>query len=262
MSRASENPSSYESPPDSETPLPPDAHPNSSDTVNFYGKQLPKAKLEPFFKFYDADHKLTPQERQLMASDLDSIRSTLILWGFFDGSLAFFAPTFYRNFLELKKSGQLPGVKPIRRFVHRPMLSTAIGSVAYFVSIYFHAQRSISFYTLRLQSQVLAGENTESNQRRLDVWKTFTPSQVTFYYLYYRKLSQDLGFVLPDPRNTKPHDVYYRPPEHEKHHETKPHWDEIRRQNGFEGRDHDDTASGSVGGNASAWDKIRRGRKD
>lgn len=264
---------------------------NPNEKVNFYGRKVSRAQLEPLVEFYKADHELTAQDRKIMASDLEKVRNTSVMWGMLDASLAFFVPTMYQRYVSSKTAIQGDALRkiPVRRFIHRPMLSMVIGTAVYFTSILYTANKLINSQVDKLTTAVSASESEEESERLkrlLSVWKSMLPSQVTFYYLYYWKSSQDPSFILKDPVKMaqNPHEVHYIPPAHhkrliggfvsepelEKH---LPHWEQIRKENGFiesEQREdipemEDSTISetplpdDSANKPKSAWERIRKG---
>lgn len=224
---------------------------NPNETVNFYGRKVSRSQLEPLVEFYKADHELTAQDRNRMAADLEKVRNTSVMWGMLDASLAFFGPTMYRRYVTSKATKEAESLRkiPVRRFIHRPMLSVVIGTAVYFTSILYNANKQINSQVDKLTTAVSASESeaeSESLKRMLNVWKSMLPSQVTFYYLYYWKSSQDPSFILKDPvkMTQNPHEVHFIPPsqhkrlfggfvsdlELDKH---LPHWEQIRKENGF-----------------------------
>lgn len=276
-----------------------------NEKVTFFGKQVTRAQIEPFVKFYNADHNLSADDRKVMATELNWISNSSQLWGMFDASLAFFAPTFYRRYTTAKATNVVESWRnlPVRRFIHRPFLSTMIGTLTYFVSVVYHSKTSLDYQVALLEKEITspqtAPEESEAKKRQLQVWKTMVPTQMTFYYLYYWKSSQDPSLILKDPRTMtqNPHEVHYLPPpeaaEHPKlpfaHAEPEreaPHWAKIRASNGFaaseQGSSDDEPKEEipepevSAGGSyedvetslpisdkpepkRSAWDRVRRG---
>lgn len=225
------------------------ADPN--EKVTFFGKQVTRAQIEPYIKFYDADHHLTPDDRKTMATELNWISTSSQLWGMFDASLAFFAPTFYRRYTTAKatKVAELWRNMPVKRFIHRPFVSTMMGTLTYFLSVIYHSKNSLDYQVSLLEREITAPEteqeDAESKRRQLTVWKTMVPTQMTFYYLYYWKSSQDPLLVLKDPRTMtlNPHEIHYMPPKEAEntgivegqhdHVKEAPHWAKIRASNGF-----------------------------
>lgn len=261
---------------------------NSNEKVNFFGKQVTRAQLQPFVKFYEADHNLTTEDRKVMATELNWISNSSQIWGMLDASLAFFAPTFYRRFMNSKTSKVAENVRnmPVRRFIHRPFLSTMIGTATFFVSVIYHNKNLLDYTVTLLDKEIASNEfnqdQREAKKRQLGVWKTMVPTQMTFYYLYYWKTSNDPSLVLKDPRTMmeNPHEVHYIPPpqqNHGQHHENEaPQWAKIRAANGFlssEDEKKDESEDeGLLDGmledpkeevdsepKRSAWDRVRRG---
>lgn len=259
---------------------------NSNDKVNFFGRQVSRGQLQPFVKFYEADHKLTTEDRKTMAADLNWISTSSQIWGMLDASLAFFAPTFYRRYMNLKSSKGAESFRtmPVRRFIHRPFLSTMIGTATFFVSVIYHNKNLLDYTRSMLDKEIAGTELTpdqkEAKKRQLSVWNTMIPTQMTFYYVYYWKTSSDPSLVLKDPRTMaeNPHEVHFIPPaEHSGESQREaPQWAKIRAANGFQ--DVDDRKetpelSEELGDGAlepvaeaeegkparSAWDRVRRG---
>lgn len=224
---------------------------NPNDIINFYGRKVSQAQLEPLVKFYNVDRELTTEDRQTMVSDLEKVRNTSLVWGVLDGSLAFFVPTMYRRYVSSKgaKPAEALSKTPVRRFIHRPLLSVAIGSLAYFTSILYNVDKQIKKQVEGLSASVSAAESeaeSASLKRMLGVWKNMFPSQITFYYMYYWKTSRDPSFILKDPvqLTQNPHEVHFIPPAQQKRtfggfvsepeqQKNSPHWDQIRKENGF-----------------------------
>lgn len=251
---------------------------NPNDKINFYGRQVTRAQLEPFLEFYKADHQLTMQDRQIMASDLEKVRNTSVIWGMLDASIAFFAPTMYRRYTTSKTSvqGETWRKMPVRKIIHRPFLSVAIGTAIYFGSIFYHAKTQIDSQVdkLRVAAASSSGSETESAslKRMLDVWQHMLPSQITFYYLYYWKSSKDPSSILKDPSTMTQdaHEVHYIPPPHEKRgfggfvaepeEKHLPHWEKIRKENGFvEPNVSDEKLEDATSEKRNSWEKIRKG---
>lgn len=264
---------------------------NPNEKVSFYGRKVSRAQLEPLVKFYQADHELTHQDRQIMASDLEKVRNTSVMWGMLDASLAFFVPTMYRRYVNSKVTKQAESLVkiPVRRFIHRPMLSVVIGTAVYFTSILYNANKQINSQVDKLTTSVSAGESeaeSSSLKRMLNVWQTMLPSQVTFYYLYYWKSSQDPSFILKDPvkMTQNPHEVHFIPPAQHKRQfggfssepeleKTLPHWEQIRKENGFvETQQNEELPEEEIGNITetplpedttdkpkSAWERLRKG---
>lgn len=217
---------------------------NSNEKVSFFGKQVTRGQLQPFVKFYEADHNLTTEDRKTMAADLNWISTSSQIWGTLDASLAFFAPTFYRRYMNTKTSKVAESFRnmPVRRFIHRPFLSTMLGTATFFVSVIYH-NKNLLDYTVSMLDKEIAGtelteDQKEAKRRQLGVWKTMVPTQMTFYYVYYWKTSKDPAQVLKDPRTMteNPHEVHYIPPNEHSHgeiHREAPQWAKIRAANGF-----------------------------
>lgn len=217
---------------------------NSNEKVSFFGKQVTRGQLQPFVEFYEADHNLTTEDRKTMAADLNWISTSSQIWGTLDASLAFFAPTFYRRYMNTKTSKVAESFRnmPVRRFIHRPFLSTMLGTATFFVSVIYH-NKNLLDYTVSMLDKEIAGtelteDQKEAKKRQLGVWKTMVPTQMTFYYVYYWKTSKDPAQVLKDPRTMteNPHEVHYIPPNEHSHGETQreaPQWAKIRAANGF-----------------------------
>lgn len=272
---------------------------NPNEKVNFFGRQVTRAQMEPFLKFYDADHQLTTEDRKTMATELKWVSNSAQMWGMFDASLAFFAPTFYRRYTTSKvtKVAESWRNMPVRNFIHKPFLSVFLGTATYFVSIVYHAKTSLDYQVGLLSKEIgdreYTPEQVEAKKRQLSVWKTMVPSQMTFYYLYYWKSSTDPSLVLKNPLSMteNPHEVHYVPPAEQEDHQHRtpfgthqdpeaPHWAKIRAANGFAGASEPEKESSSLFDDVledpitaeqietapevpetkkSAWDRIRRG---
>lgn len=260
-------------------------NPSSEDKITFLGRQYTRAQMEPYIKFYEADRYLNKQDRKVMASELNWITTSAQLWGMFDASLAFFVPTAYRRFTTAKRTQVVETWRnmPVRQFIHRPFVSMAIGTVTYFLSLVYHAKTLLD-YQVALTTKEIAEdshlEESEGKKRRLNVWKSMSPSQVSLYYLYYLRSSEEPALALKDPRElaANPHEVVYIPPRENSRSRAEPereepHWANIRAANGFSKtsqtleRENDadsldpfsEPETESPDTPTSAWDKIRRG---
>lgn len=200
---------------------------------NILRDRLGPEKFEKAVEFYDANQKLTPEDRVQIRDDLKLVLVGDNLASYGSGLIGFLMPTIYMRFFK-------KGLVNAKSFFQKPLLSGAIGVANMMV-------------THRIYSKKLFDEKVSLGlpERQLNVWKAMEQRLLGVYMFYYAKTAQDPKFKLEDPREYTEENrlkVRFDP---EKYKEGHPHdelstWDRIRLSNGYD-----------ITEEKSAWDEIR-----
>lgn len=221
--------------------------------------KLTPQQFEASVKFYEADHQLLHEDRQVIAQDLQNVVFSTAFFGYGAGVSSFMIPTAYYalaqgNQATVRRSAPVP-----RGLIKKPFLSFLIGVTAMMVT-----NQQVCKYKFNSKIQ----EEDQSSSNRAAVWKSMDYHQASLFYLYYRKTAENPDFIIQDPRkidNQSLHKVHYDPHKdpHKDEHFTSTlglnngeglsHWDQIRLNNGF-------GVSKEEGG--SKWNAIRQGIKE
>lgn len=192
-------------------------------------KKLTKEQFDASVKFYEADHSLTPEDRDDIANDLQSILFKTSIIGYTGGMLGFLSPTAYYRFV---KHRSIPA-NAIRPWVYKPGLSFLLGLMTLTV---VHPPVT-KYYFNQFKGQL---QDKPEKSRQLNAWNTFDYHQAGLFYVYYRSSAKNPALILEDPRSytmEKLHQVRYIPTHDEQirqKHGQLSHWDQLRIQNGFE----------------------------
>ncbi|KAK6458724.1 uncharacterized protein RJT20DRAFT_123782 [Scheffersomyces xylosifermentans] len=202
-------------------------------------------------RFYEADQKLTPEDRKTISDDLQSILLRTNFYGYGSSILGFAMPTLYYKLKGVKPPQVVaPGFRPYTPLVQKPFLSFMVGLTALLIT-----NQQVCKYQFQQKLNSFQDRYTESNQ--VDVWKAMDFHQAGLFYLYYLRTSTDPSFIIKDPRTftrQQQHEVHVIPPSqrsshfsdalglgHKKHSdngqiqgEGLSHWDRIRIANGFD----------------------------
>ncbi|CCG21965.1 hypothetical protein CORT_0B02500 [Candida orthopsilosis Co 90-125] len=276
----------------------PNADTNPTE-YNYLKSRLSPQQFQASIDFYEADSKLSPEDRLKLKQELQSVLVSNNLIGYSAGMIGLITPTIYYKLIKKQTPSKLS-------FIQKPFLSFFLG-LANMIVVSTIVQRK-SF-----NNKITSGE---LNGPQLDAWKHMEWHNVGAFYYYYLKSSKDPKYKLQDPRTVtidpkarrviepSPDKVSFDPQvykEKEFHqkdganfvngvglneHHNLSHWDKIRLANGFDVTQDEDpkptqaSSFGSggvgVGGNAnenvstsdsqdpthqlSAWDRIRGGK--
>ena len=261
---------------------------HSTEKNNPLQQRLSPKQFQASVKFYEADHQLKNEDRENIASDLQSVifKTSIISYGSAMGNFAL--PTIIHNFQTSQKffrpaGGRLRAIPTI----HKPFFSFLLGLTALLVT-----SQQATKYQFSKKIDSLQTQNTDSNQLR--VWQAMDPKQAGLFYIYYRRTLMDPSFILKDPRTFTEkslHEVHYHPSQlknqSQDQHFTKvlgfenyepslsSKWNEIRKENGFvneinsaPSEDALDSSNNTAVENSaerpqtpsktSAWDKVRQ----
>lgn len=216
------------------------------------GQKIKRDDFNHLMGFYEADHKLSPEERQVMSKDLTNSGLSTMLWALLDSSIFVTMPLVYRRFKEKKLGAPLPPPARLPTFL-KLMFFLAAGLGVYFWSSNYHAKTDQQFRIANLEADCSSGKfsekETESKQRLLDVWRSLDPSKLSLFTVYYFKTAADPSLALKSPKemvSLDPHAVLYVPPPKgnegplqgvfgavKEHERLAPHWEKIREANGF-----------------------------
>ncbi|EDK37586.2 hypothetical protein PGUG_01684 [Meyerozyma guilliermondii ATCC 6260] len=224
-------------------------------------QKLTPKQFDASVKFYEADHQLSHEDRQVIAEDLQNVVFSTAFYGYGAGVSSFMIPTAYYtltqgNSATVRRSAPVP-----RGFFKKPFLSFLIGVTAMMVT-----NQQVCKYKFNRKIQ----EEDQTSSHRAAVWKSMDYHQASLFYLYYRKTAENPDFIVQDPRKVDSqslHKVHYEPSKDEhftstlgmKNDEGLSHWDQIRLANGF-GVSKEEGGSREEGG--SKWNDIRQGIKD
>ncbi|ODV76742.1 DUF1689-domain-containing protein, partial [Suhomyces tanzawaensis NRRL Y-17324] len=197
-------------------------------------EKLSPAQFDASVKFYEADQRLQPSDREQIANDLFSTLTTSTLFGLGSSVIALLAPTLYAKSRNIQPipAANAAKLSPLRPRLHKPFLSFMLG----LTSLMVVNQQTAKYKFTR---QIAALEDGP-NQRQADLWKAMDYHQAGMFYVYFRKTAQDPSFLIPDPRTvTKQtlHEIRFHPPKNApepKGPAGESHWDQVRRANGFE----------------------------
>lgn len=261
----------------------------STEKNNPLQQRLSPKQFQASVKFYEADHQLKNEDRENIASDLQSVifKTSIISYGLAMGNFAL--PTIIHNFQTSQKffrpaGGRLRAIPTI----HKPFFSFLLGLTALLVT-----SQQATKYQFSKKIDSLQTQNTESNQ--LKVWQAMDPKQAGLFYIYYRRTLMDPSFILKDPRTFTEkslHEVHYHPSQSQNQsqdqHFTKvlgfenyqpslgSKWNEIRKESGFANeinpvpfdaypldssnntQDEDSVEKPEAPSKLSAWDKVRQ----
>lgn len=231
---------------------------NDSSSVDHHqeptilGKKIKREDFDHLMDFYEADHRLSTAERQVMSKDLTNSGLSTMLWALLDSSIVVTMPLVYRRYQEKKLGGSLPAPARLPAFFKLIFFLVA-GLGVYFWSSKYHAKTDQQYRIASLETDCTSGkfseQEVETKQKLLDVWKSLDSSKLSLFTVYYFKTAADPSLAMKSPKDMvsfDPHAVMYVPPSGEqlehssrvfgavKEHERQaPHWDKIREVNGF-----------------------------
>lgn len=197
-------------------------------------------------EFYEADHVLTPKDREAMAQGLAEVAIPGVQNGILGSFVALALPTVQDRF-QRRRTPPVEGAPKVRLpFIKSPFLSLGLAMMT------FQAVLMGSFYWKfskkrdELTRLVQEDSDREANSRLLKVWNILPSSNVLFWLRYYSLSADDPTFIMKDPRHvTKEdlHEVHYNPKalgsqfaaqkEEEQGQKMQPHWQQIRQQHGY-----------------------------
>lgn len=245
-------------------------------------ERLTPSQFNASVHFYEADLKLTPEDRNEIANDLKSVMLYSTILGYSSGIGVLLLPTIYSKVQKIPRPViSRPGMPPFTPRIYKPFLSFMMGLSALLV-----VNQQVAKY--KFQQKINETSANYSKENQLQTWKAMDYHQSGMFYLYYMKTSQDPSFIIPDPRTVtkaKLHEVQYHPPKKTKKHgeddyypndtldhTTQSHWDKIRSQNGFTKPEVNDSSILDVDIDGlndddkkvlekprSAWDNVRKG---
>ncbi|CAK9686316.1 hypothetical protein FOB58_004898 [Candida parapsilosis] len=267
-----------------------DANPTE---YNYLKSRLSPEQFQASIDFYEADSKLTPEDRLKLKQELQSVLVSNNLIGYSAGMIGLITPTIYYKLIKKQTPSKLS-------FIQKPFLSFFLGLANMMVVSTIVQRKSFN-------DKITSGE---LNGPQLDAWKHMEWHNVGAFYYYYLKSSKDPKYKLQDPRTVtvdpkarriiepSPDKVSFDPQvykEKEYHqrdgganfvnsvglndHHNLSHWDKIRLANGFDVTEDEEPKSpqaqpfgGSYNGDVSvhdpqesstqisAWDRIRGGK--
>ncbi|KAK6202259.1 uncharacterized protein RJT21DRAFT_18509 [Scheffersomyces amazonensis] len=228
-------------------------------------EKLSPQQFEASVHFYEADQKLSPEDREELASELGRALLRTNFMGYGAAAIGAFAPTIYK----ISQTKSLPAGGKI----YKPFGSFFIGLTTLLVSN-------------QLAGKYYFNQSAQRDLKHQEIWRAMDYHQLGLFYLYYLRTAKDSSFIAKDPRTfskSKQHEVHYSPPPHMSQNEssTTPltQWDKIRISNGFAiddrkksiSTDDDDpfndfddnevTSNTSHEQTTSAWDAIRKNNK-
>ncbi|KAI5960021.1 hypothetical protein KGF57_001965 [Candida theae] len=268
-----------------------DAERNPTE-YNYLKSRLSPQQLQASIDFYEADSKLTPEDREKLKQELQSVLVSNNLIGYSAGMIGLITPTIYYRLIKKQTPSKLS-------FIQKPFLSFFLG-LANMIAVSTIVQRKS--FNDKISSGELSGA-------QLNAWKHMEWHNIGAFYYYYLKSSKDPKYKLQDPRTVtvdpatrrvvepSPDKVSFDPQvykEKEFHqregtnvingvglndHHNLSHWDKIRLANGFDVTEDEgpggpeQSQESSLVGNAnekvsepdsqdsrnqlSAWDRIR-----
>lgn len=267
-----------------------DANPTE---YNYLKSRLSLEQFQASIDFYEADSKLTPEDRLKLKQELQSVLVSNNLIGYSAGMIGLITPTIYYKLIKKQTPSKLS-------FIQKPFLSFFLGLANMMVVSTIVQRKSFN-------DKITSGE---LNGPQLDAWKHMEWHNVGAFYYYYLKSSKDPKYKLQDPRTVtvdpkarriiepSPDKVSFDPQvykEKEYHqrdgganfvnsvglndHHNLSHWDKIRLANGFDVTEDEEPKlpqaqpfGGSYNGDVSvhdpqesstqisAWDRIRGGK--
>lgn len=201
-------------------------------------ERLGATKFDQAVQFYEADQKLTPEDRVQLRDDIKQVLVTENIYSYSAGIAAFLMPTIYFRFFN--KAALNP-----RSFIQKPLLSVGLGMANLYMMFQIYAK---NLYKEKLDLNL--------PESQMNIWKTMDRNLLGIYLLYYAKSSQDPLERVPDPRSFTADQVRFDPEKY-KRAEGPDHvlttWDRIRLNNGL-----DITATTEEPKSGSAWDEIRK----
>ncbi|RCK65057.1 hypothetical protein Cantr_00998 [Candida viswanathii] len=212
----------------------------TDSTTNELKQRIGDDKFQQAVQFYEADRRLTPEDRAQLRDDIKKVLVVSNSYGYAAGLVAFLMPTVYFRFFNKAK------LNP-KAFIQRPLLSVGLGVA----NLYF----MYNVYANNLYNEMLDSGLPEN---QLEIWRNMERYRLGIYMFYYTRSAQDPAVTLPDPRTFTSDMAQVRfDPERYKQAEGPDHvlttWDKIRLSNGL-----DITPEESKP--ASAWDEVRRGK--
>lgn len=205
-------------------------------------KHLSPRQFNASVKFYEADQQLKPEDRTVIADDLQSVLYKSAIIGYGSAVFNFFIPTIFER---LKSKERLPP------FFKRPKIEWPFFSLVLGLSALIFTNDQVANYEFNQKINALLQDYQEnsSKQRQANVWKAMEYHQASLFFLYYRKTAEDPSFIISDPRKfteKQMHQVHYNPPNNNAGPSSRPgisnsdytsslgsHWDHIRLANGF-----------------------------
>lgn len=182
-------------------------------------ERLGSDRFEKAVQFYEADQKLTPEDRVQLRDDIKHVLVTENVYSYTAGFVAFLMPTIYFRFFN--KAGLNP-----RSFIQKPLLSVGMGMANLYMMFQVYAK---NLYRDKL--------NQDLPENQLNVWRNMERNLLGLYLLYYARSSQDPSERLPDPRKYTADQVRFDPEKY-KQVEGPDHvlttWDRIRLNNGLD----------------------------
>ncbi|KAG7664967.1 uncharacterized protein J8A68_001495 [[Candida] subhashii] len=131
--------------------------------------------------FYEADIKLTKNDRMELHHEINKILTNAGVVSLGVGIVGFTLPKFYTQYISHKPMG-----------VFQPLVSMIIGSAALLGS---HNYVCKSEYERRIDNLKML-----QNKRITEVWKHMDPDRFEFYAHYYLTSAQNPKLILRDPR--------------------------------------------------------------
>ncbi|CAH6720876.1 hypothetical protein CLIB1444_04S09912 [[Candida] jaroonii] len=157
--------------------------------------KLSKDQFNASVKFYEADSQLSHENRVSLESHLKGTLLKIGLVSYTVATLGFSGPSIYKRFY-------LGGPT---KLIHRPFLSFLTG-----VSSLIMGNELAGRYYYQRKSEELKSQTLE-----YDAWNAMERHQLSLFYLYYLKTSQDESYKVKDPRSFRSndlHQVHYNPP--------------------------------------------------
>lgn len=220
-------------------------------SIMVMGRRIPAADVKHLMQFYNADQKLTTDDRKILAEDVGYARFSTLMWTLVDSSMALFAPTALQRVRE-KRAGFKPPEGLKRPLLHRPLFSAVVATGVSLLSYYYHANTYKEYRIAILSDESKStGVNQDvraSKQRMLDVWRALDPTRYTLFAFYFYETAHNPDFIIKNPMalaEKEPHEVHFLPPPSSKlgfpgtsDREKVPeangaHWEKLREANGF-----------------------------
>lgn len=247
--------------------------------------KLSPTQFNATVKFYEADQKLTQEDRNDIANDIIKRARYSTVVGLGASTLVMFAPTAYSRIMKI----QPPFVPGPKNSLRRPLLYKPLLSFLLSVATMLFVNQRVGAYQFTQRVKELEASGTKENQ--LGVWKAMDYHQAAVYFLYFKKSSVDPSIILQDPRTATTQSlaeyantVKHKGDKGDKGVSGSSSWDKIRRENGFSppqsseesiffkegGNDVRDSESDFIDIDpvdpvdskpTSAWEAIRQGKK-
>ncbi|CAI5760098.1 unnamed protein product [Candida verbasci] len=227
---------------------------------------LNQTQFNQSVKFYEADSKLTQNDRIQIAKDLQSILISKNIVGYTTSMFGFLTPTIYYRYIKKAPVNKIS-------WIQKPFLSFIIGLTNLAVMNSYVSKRNWKYKL----------EDNTMNEREREVWSLMDPVNILPFYFYYSRSSKNPAFKLKDPRSYNPNEVMFDKETYEKQKEKEnghfldnshdlTSWDKIRLASGFDITDEnkDDSNLRDVNGGGykesitdndevkSTWDRIRK----